>query len=165
MRRRACVETPTATFPESLGHRVVAASATLGAVFRSCTPPGQDRSSFELAPGEMEFGVGIHGERGRETRPTVPETELVAQLSAPVLAAIGAKRGDGVIAIVNGLGATHGLELSIATAELKKSLTASGIELDRVIADSFVTALDMHGLSITLLRSTEEFLAGWTSTP
>lgn len=55
-----------------LGRRVVAASATLGAAFRSCTAPGQDRPSFELAPGEMEFGIGIHGERGRETRRFLP---------------------------------------------------------------------------------------------
>ncbi|MER2086032.1 dihydroxyacetone kinase subunit DhaK [Rhodococcus erythropolis] len=147
-----------------LGRRVVAASATLGAAFRSCTAPGQDRPSFELAPGEMEFGIGIHGERGRETRPTVPAAELVAQLSEPILDAVGVERGDGVIAIVNGLGATHGLELSIATAELKSFLGDAGIGLDRVIAGSFVTALDMHGLSITLLRSTEEFLDLWDAT-
>ncbi len=69
-----------------------------------------------------------------------------------------------MIAIVNGLGATHGLELSIATAELKTFLEDAGIGLDRVIAGSFVTALDMHGLSITLLRSTEEFLDLWDAT-
>ena len=144
-----------------LGRRVVLASATLSAAFRSCTPPGQTRPSFELAPGEMEFGVGIHGERGRETRPAVTAAELVEQLAAPIVEAISAERGGGVIAIVNGLGATHDLELAIATAELKSFLDGAGIALDRVIAGSFVTALDMHGLSITLVRSTDEFLDLW----
>lgn len=144
-----------------LGRRVVSASGTLSAAFRSCTPPGQTRPSFDLAPDEMEFGVGIHGERGRETRPIATAAELVKQLAVPIVEAIGAGRGCGVIAIVNGLGATHELELAIATAELKSLLDAVGVTLDRVVAGSFVTALDMHGLSITLVRSTEEFLDLW----
>ncbi|MGC0366283.1 dihydroxyacetone kinase-like protein [Rhodococcus sp. 27YEA15] len=144
-----------------LGRRVVAAAATLSVAFRSCTPPGQSRPSFELEPGQMEFGVGIHGERGRETRPAVPAAELVEMLSAPILEAIGVSDGGGVIAIVNGLGSAHGIELAIATAELSTYLAAANISLDRVIAGSFVTALDMHGLSITLVRSTDEFLDLW----
>ncbi|RRQ29087.1 dihydroxyacetone kinase [Rhodococcus sp. Eu-32] len=144
-----------------LGRRVVSASATLSVALRSCTPPGHSVPSFQLNEGEMEFGVGIHGERGRETRATAAASELIPQLAGPVVAEIAAVEGDGVIAVVNGLGATHGLELAVATAELQSFLKSKGITLDRVIAGSFVTALDMHGLSITLLRSTEEFLDLW----
>ncbi|WP_072803453.1 dihydroxyacetone kinase subunit DhaK [Rhodococcoides yunnanense] len=144
-----------------LGRRVVSTSATLSVAFRSCTPPGRSEPSFQLNAGEMEFGVGIHGERGRDTRAAVTAAELVPRLAEPVVTDIHAAEGDGVIAIVNGLGATHGLELAIATAELRSYLTSKGIRLDRVIAGSFVTALDMHGLSITLLRSTDELLDLW----
>ncbi|MEN0140163.1 MAG: dihydroxyacetone kinase subunit DhaK [Rhodococcus sp. (in: high G+C Gram-positive bacteria)] len=145
----------------NLGRAVVSASATLSIAFRAGTPPGHSRPSFDLQPDEIEFGVGIHGERGRGTRKTAPASELVDDLVAPLLDAVGAGHGDAVIGIVNGLGSTHGLELAIATRELAQSLSKRGVELARVLSGTFVTSLDMHGLSITLVRTNEQFLELW----
>jgi dihydroxyacetone kinase-like protein len=144
-----------------LGRRVVQASATLGLAMQACTYPGQTRRSFDLSPGEVEFGVGIHGERGREVRAKTPARELVQELAHPVLEALGVSRGDAVIAIVNGLGGTHALEQAIATRELSRYLTGCGVQLARVLNGSYVTSLDMAGLSVTLVRATDEFLALW----
>lgn len=144
-----------------LGRRVVAASATLSIALRAGTPPGHLRPSFDLRPDEIEFGVGIHGERGRSTRKIAPASELVDDLVAPLLDAVGAERGDPVIAIVNGLGSTHALELAIATRELGRALDQRGVVLARVLTGTFVTSFDMHGLSITLVRVSSPFLELW----
>ncbi|WP_280399033.1 dihydroxyacetone kinase subunit DhaK [Nocardia carnea] len=151
-----------------LGRRVVAASATLGIALRAGTAPGHARPSFDLAAGEIEFGVGIHGERGRGTRPAGPVGVLVDEIVDHLAGSGRVAPGDDVIAIVNGLGATHGLELAITTRELVRALGERGIGCARLLAGSFVTSFDMHGLSITLVRATDEFIDLWNdpvSTP
>ncbi|MFD1812227.1 dihydroxyacetone kinase subunit DhaK [Rhodococcus gannanensis] len=144
-----------------LGRRVVAASSTLSVALRAGTPPGHSRPSFDLADDEIELGVGIHGEHGRGTRPLAPVGALVDDLVEQLVAGGRVSRGDGVIAIVNGLGATHSLELAIATRELVRAVKSHGIEPTRLLAGSFVTSFDMHGLSITLVRAEDGFVELW----
>ncbi|QCQ91139.1 dihydroxyacetone kinase subunit DhaK [Rhodococcus sp. SGAir0479] len=144
-----------------LGRRVVASSSTLGVALRAGTPPGHSRPSFELGENEIEFGVGIHGERGRGTRPLTPVHELIDDLVGQLVAAGRIASGDDAIAIVNGLGATHELELAIAARELARALDRRGIGHARLIAGSFVTSFDMHGLSITLVRAADDLLELW----
>ncbi|OZM75680.1 dihydroxyacetone kinase subunit DhaK [Pseudonocardia sp. MH-G8] len=141
--------------------RVAAGARTLALALSACTPPGRDRPAFALAPGEIEFGVGIHGERGIDVRSGGSARELVAQLAEPVADAIGLRRGDAVIALVNGLGATHALELSVVHRELVELLTGRGVDVVRQLVGPYVTALDMRGCSITLLRATDELLDLW----
>lgn len=144
-----------------LGRQVVASSSTLSVALRAGTPPGHARPSFDLAVNEIEIGVGIHGERGRGTRPLAPARVVVDDLVEHLVAGGRVSTGDDVIAIVNGLGATHELELAIATRELVYALDRRGIEHARLIAGSFVTSFDMHGLSITLVRATDDLVALW----
>ncbi|WP_033295821.1 dihydroxyacetone kinase subunit DhaK [Amycolatopsis jejuensis] len=141
--------------------RVAASARTLALAFTACTAPGRDRPAFELGPDEIEFGVGIHGERGIEVRKAAPAAELVAQLAEPVVDALGLAAGEKVIALVNGLGATHGLELAVAHEELVSFLAARDIVVARALVGSYVTALDMKGCSITLVRAPAEFVDRW----
>lgn len=145
----------------AVGRRVVASSSTLGVALRAGTPPGHDRPSFDLGENEIEFGVGIHGERGRGTRPLAPARELIDDLVDQLVTGGPVHPGDDVIAIVNGLGATHDLELAIATRELVHALDRRAIGHPRLLAGSFVTSFDMHGLSITLVRATDELVELW----
>ncbi|WP_435061177.1 dihydroxyacetone kinase subunit DhaK [Amycolatopsis thermoflava] len=145
----------------ALGERIVSSARTLALALEACTQPGQDRPSFDLPDGEIEFGVGIHGEHGVGRRPYAPVRELVGDLTKPLVAALGLDRGDEVIAIVNGLGATHGLELSVVHRELGGFLDGLGVRIGRALVGSYVTALDMRGCSITLLRADDELLALW----
>lgn len=144
-----------------LGRRVVASSSTLGVALRAGTPPGHSRPSFDLGENEIEFGVGIHGERGRGTRPLAPVGELVDDLVEQLVAGGRVGTGDDVIALVNGLGATHELELAIATRELVRALDKRGIGHIRLLAGSFVTSFDMHGLSVTLVRAADDLVELW----
>nr|BFE37386.1 dihydroxyacetone kinase subunit DhaK [Actinomadura rugatobispora] len=144
-----------------LGRRVAGAARTMALALEACTHPGRLRPSFEIADDEVEFGVGIHGERGVGRRPRGPARELVAELARPVVEALGLARGASVIAIVNGLGGTHGLELSAAHRELTRLLDGLGITVVRSLVGPYVTALDMKGMSITLVRADDELLDLW----
>jgi dihydroxyacetone kinase-like protein len=144
-----------------LGKRVTAGARTLALALSSCTQPGQSRPSFELADTEVEFGVGIHGEHGVGRRPFAPARTLVEELTRPVLAALDVRGGDAVIAIVNGLGATHPLELSVVHHELARLLDTEGVRLARSLVGSYVTSLDMRGCSITLLRADDDLIDLW----
>jgi dihydroxyacetone kinase-like protein len=144
-----------------LGKRITASARTMALALASCTQPGQSRPSFDLADTEIEFGVGIHGEHGVGRRPFAPVHDLVAELTRPILTALDLHRGNQVIAIVNGLGGTHALELSLAHNELAQLLDAEGIRLARSLVGSYVTSLDMRGCSITLLRADNYLIELW----
>nr|WP_086006538.1 dihydroxyacetone kinase subunit DhaK [Nocardia araoensis] len=144
-----------------LGCRVVASARTMALALAACTHPGQHQPSFELSSAEVEYGVGIHGERGTGVLPFGPARELVEALVAPIVAALELTTGDPVITIVNGLGSAHPLELSLVHHELCDVLATRGITPARALVGSCVTALDMHGCSITLLRATDEILRLW----
>jgi dihydroxyacetone kinase-like protein len=80
---------------------------------------------------------------------------------APIAGALELARGDRVIAIVNGLGSTHALELSLMFAETAAVLDAMGVLIARSLVGSYVTSLDMAGCSITLVRAEPDLLALW----
>ena len=105
--------------------------------------------------------MGIHGERGIETRSTTGAAELVESLVTPLVESVGLRRGDSVLAIVNGLGATHGLELGVAARETRRVLDGRGIGVARSLVGPYVTSLDMKGLSITLTALTDDLVKFW----
>ncbi|TCP56706.1 dihydroxyacetone kinase DhaK subunit [Tamaricihabitans halophyticus] len=145
----------------ALGRRVVDSARTMALALAACTQPGQDRPSFDLPADEVEFGVGIHGEHGVGRRPFALARELVPQLAEPVVRALGLASGASVLAIVNGLGATHALELSVVHQELSDYLNGLGVEVARSLVGPYVTALDMRGCSVTLLRADAELIELW----
>jgi dihydroxyacetone kinase-like protein len=145
----------------ALGRDVAAGSRSMAIALEAPTHPGASGPSFELAHDEIEFGVGIHGERGIERRPFAPARELADLLCTPIADALGLGAGDRVIVIVNGLGATHLLELSVMFAETATLLDSRGIEVARSLVGPYVTSLDMAGCSITLVRATAELLELW----
>ena len=145
----------------ALGQRVAAGSRSLAIALEACTHPGAAGPSFELGEGEVEFGVGIHGERGIDRRAFAPAREFAEMLVRPIVQALALERGERVIAIVNGLGSTHPLELSLMFAEAADLLESSGIEVARSLVGSYVTSLDMAGCSITLVRATADLIELW----
>ncbi|MEU0810597.1 dihydroxyacetone kinase subunit DhaK [Streptomyces sp. NPDC005970] len=145
----------------SLGRRVAGYARTLSLALRAGTHPGADEPAFVLPDGEIELGVGIHGERGTGRIPFADADTLVGQLVDPVVSALELSRGSSVIAIVNGLGGTSPLELSIAVRAAHRRLKDLGITVARSLAGSYVTSLDMHGVSVTLLPAEDSLLPLW----
>jgi phosphoenolpyruvate---glycerone phosphotransferase subunit DhaK len=145
----------------ALGADVAEQSRSMAIALTAPTHPGAGEPSFELGHDEIELGVGIHGERGIDRRPFAPAAELAEMLVPPIAQALALSRGDEVIAIVNGLGSTHPLELSVMFLEAARLLDGLGVAVARSLVGPYVTSLDMAGCSITLVRMRPELLELW----
>ncbi len=143
------------------GRDVVTRSRSLALALDACTHPGDSSAAFELGPDEVEFGVGIHGERGVSRIRFASADELVEHLVGPLVADLGLSRGDGAVAIVNGLGGTYPIELSLVARQVHRLLGAQGVAVSRSLVGSYVTSLDMHGVSLTLTHADDELLRAW----
>jgi dihydroxyacetone kinase-like protein len=134
---------------------------SMGLALTSCTVPAVGHPTFELGPDEMELGVGIHGEPGRETVPLAPARDIAAMLVEPILADLPFRSGDDVLCFVNGLGGTPLIELYVMFNEVSAILRGHGVRIARSLVGSYITSLDMAGTSVTLLRLDDELLSLW----
>ena len=144
-----------------LCRRVNANGRSMGMALTSCTVPMVGKPTFELGPDEIEIGVGIHGEPGRERRPAAAAHDVVETLATAILDDLPFGRGDRVLAFVNGMGGTPLMELYVVYDELHRLLEDRGIVAARNLIGSYITSLDMAGCSITLLRLDDELAALW----
>jgi dihydroxyacetone kinase-like protein len=130
------------------------------------TTPAKGSPTFDLPAGELELGIGIHGEPGRERRPMMTSGEIAAAAVDAVLTDLGPR--NPVLVLVNGMGATPLLELYGFNAEVQRVLGERGVAVARTLVGNYVTSLDMAGASVTLCEIDEELLGLWdapVSTP
>ena len=135
-----------------VGEKVIANVRTMGIALSSCTPPVRGTSLFEIADGEMEVGIGIHGEPGRERRPMGTATEIVDVLLDAIVPDLPFNSGDEVALMVNGLGGTPISELYLLYGIAHKKLAAKGISVFRSYVGEYCTSLEMAGAHISLLK-------------
>jgi len=134
---------------------------SMGMALTSCTVPAAGKPTFELGEDEMEIGIGIHGEPGRERMPLEAADRIVDRLLDAVLGDLPFNSGDRVLAFVNGMGGTPLIELYIAMRRVAEVLAERGLRLERSLVGSYITSLEMAGLSITMLRLDDELLRLW----
>ncbi|XP_050407646.1 triokinase/FMN cyclase [Patella vulgata] len=132
---------------------------TIGLSLAPCSVPGSG-PSFKLEQDEMELGLGIHGEAGvKRLKLTNVQTAISTMLDHMTNQAtkthLELAKGDAVGVIVNNLGGTSILELNIAAKEAISYLENKGLTVDRVYCGSFMTALEMAGISLTVLKLNE----------
>ncbi|WPF66133.1 dihydroxyacetone kinase subunit DhaK [Corynebacterium sp. 22KM0430] len=120
--------------------------------------PTSGNKTFDLGSGQMEVGVGIHGERGTSREAISPAAEVVDRLLGEIVCSLGLERGEEVIFLVNGLGGTSSLELHLLFGQAAAWLERHGITIRRSLVGNYVTALNMAGASLTLARTTEEIV-------
>ncbi|MFI5495845.1 dihydroxyacetone kinase subunit DhaK [Actinoplanes sp. NPDC051859] len=144
-----------------VARQVNANARSMGLALTSCTVPAAGKPTFDLPDGQMEIGIGIHGEPGRRRVPIAPATEIAEMLLTPILADLDFTSGSGVIAFVNGMGATPQLELYLMYHEVAEILGKHGITVARSLVGSYITSLDMAGCSVTLLRADDDLLRLW----
>ncbi|XP_048490224.1 putative 3,4-dihydroxy-2-butanone kinase isoform X2 [Beta vulgaris subsp. vulgaris] len=135
---------------------------TMGVALSVCTLPGQVTSD-RLGPGKMELGLGIHGEPGAAVADLQPADVVVAHVLMQILSSethyVPIERGNNVVLMINGLGATPVMELMIAAGKAVPMLQLEhGLAVDRMYTGSFMTSLDMAGLSITVMKVDEAIL-------
>ncbi|WP_424889239.1 dihydroxyacetone kinase subunit DhaK [Streptomyces sp. XH2] len=144
---------------EALARRVNEASRSFGVALAACTTPAKGSPTFDLPAGELELGVGIHGEPGRERRAMMTSGEIADFAVDAVLTDL--QPGGPVLLLVNGAGGTPLLELYGFTAEVHRVLQERGVPVARTLVGNYVTSLDMAGASVTLCRADEEILRLW----
>ncbi len=144
----------------ALAKKVNGQGRSMGVALTSCTVPAAGKPTFDLGEQEMELGIGIHGEPGRERVPLAPAKDVAAMLVEPILADLDYS-GSPVIAMVNGMGGTPLLELYIMYNEVSKILAGHGITIARNLVGNYITSLEMAGCSVTLLKADDELLKLW----
>jgi phosphoenolpyruvate---glycerone phosphotransferase subunit DhaK len=133
----------------------------MGMALTSCTVPAAGKPTFDIGDDEMEIGIGIHGEPGRERRKLAPADEITEALATPILDDLPFQSGDRVLAFVNGMGGTPLLELYVVYRKLAEILDGREVTIARNLVGNYITSLEMAGCSITLLKLDDELIRLW----
>ncbi|GAA2700861.1 dihydroxyacetone kinase subunit DhaK [Actinoplanes palleronii] len=139
-----------------IGRKVNDVTRTMGVGLTACTPPAKGSPLFELGADEIEFGVGIHGEPGRERRRLTDADAIVDALLDAVVPDLPYQSGDRVALMINGLGGTPVSELYLLYRHAHQRLAERGIRVGRSYVNEYCTSLDMAGASLTLVRLDDE---------
>ena len=142
----------------AMARAAVESLATMGVSFSAGTSPAVGKPSFDLCEREMELGLGIHGEPGVKRTHLQTADELTETLLTEILK--HGRFGDEkrVAVMVNNLGATTEMELAIVARHAMPFLESKGFTVDRIYAGTFLSSLDMAGISISVLGVNDERL-------
>ena len=145
----------------AIGDRVNNNVRTMGVALSACTVPHAGLPSFDLEDNEIEIGIGIHGEPGRHKIPLESADAITDRLLEPVLGDLGIAAGDKVLLFVNGMGGTPLSELYIVYRRAARVIAERGATVERNLVGNYITALEMQGCSISVLRLDEELTGLW----
>lgn len=138
--------------------------ASMGLSFSAGTSPAVGKPSFELGEDEMELGLGIHGEPGVKRTQLQGADKLTETLLGEILKYGNFGEEKRVAVMVNNLGATTEMELAIIARHAVPFLESKGYTIERIYAGTFLSSLDMAGISISVLGINDEWL-GWLDAP
>ena len=139
----------------------VDSTRTMGIGISPTILPTVGKPTFELADGEMEIGIGIHGEPGVHRGPLESADAVTDRLLDPIVADLELREGERVAVLVNGLGATPLEELYVMYRRVHARLGELGVEIERRYVGEFATSLEMAGASITVCRLTPQLSELW----
>jgi len=134
---------------------------SMGMALTSCTVPAAGKPTFDLAEDEMEVGIGIHGEPGRQRLPLAPAKEVAAMLVEPILGDLDFTGDSGAIVMMNGMGGTPLIELYLMYHEVAQVLEKSGVAVARCLVGNYITSLEMAGCSVTILKADDDLVGLW----
>ncbi|PBB20976.1 dihydroxyacetone kinase subunit DhaK [Mesorhizobium sp. WSM4313] len=146
---------------KALGDRVNAATRSMGVALTSGTVPAAGKPTFEIGDGEMEFGVGIHGEPGRRRDKLKSADAIAEEVCAAIAGDFGDRAKGPALLFVNGFGGTPSMELYLMYNSARRVFEKQGVTVVRSLVGSYVTSLDMAGCSITLTMLDDETSALW----
>ncbi|KPU45708.1 PTS-dependent dihydroxyacetone kinase, dihydroxyacetone-binding subunit DhaK [Oxobacter pfennigii] len=146
----ACLEEVKAA-----AEKAIANIRSMGMAMSACILPAVGKPGFELCENEIEIGMGIHGEPGVERTSIKTAAETADILLSKILADYDYS-GSEVALLINGLGATPLMELYIVNNEAEKILSSKGIKIYKTFVGNYMTALEMSGCSITLMKLDKE---------
>lgn len=144
---------------KAIAEKTIMNTRTMGAALSPCIIPGVGKPNFILDEGEMEVGIGIHGEPGVERRTILTADQTADVLLNTILDDIPFQSGDRVAVMINGMGATPSMELYIVYRRVNQILNERNITPHAVFVGEYMTSLEMTGLSITLMRLDDELIS------
>ena len=145
----------------AIARRVNERARSFGVALSSCTPPAAGKTIFDLSDGQIELGIGIHGEPGRRREQIRTAREIVEVMTEAVLSDLDPSEGSRVLPFVNGMGGTPQIELYLLYGEVERQLRAAGLVPVRNLVGSYITSLEMAGASLTVLELDDELLSLW----
>jgi len=169
----------------TLGRRLTQGGRSMGIALTSCIVPARGKPTFELGDREAEFGIGVHGEPGRERITMENADAITRRLASSIIedqeytrtlrewsekqvawidiefTSAPFKSGDRVLAFVNNMGGTPISELFIIYRKLAEICAQKGLTIVRNLIGAYMTSLEMQGCSITLLKMDDEMVRLW----
>ncbi len=142
----------------SLAQQAADNVGTMGVSLSAGIVPAVGKASFTLGENEMELGLGIHGEPGVQRVPLTSADKVIDTLLKQIMSALPLRSGERVVALLNNLGATTTMELAILARRVAFALESCGLVTERFYAGTFMSSLEMAGVSLSLLRVDEELL-------
>jgi phosphoenolpyruvate---glycerone phosphotransferase subunit DhaK len=146
---------------QKIGTAIATRLVSVGVAFAGPSNPVTGRAGFKVPDGEVEFGVGIHGEPGRRRIQHGGAADLVSQMLKPMIASLGRNRSKPMLLLVNGLGGTPLIEQYAVCDAAHRQLRGAGIEVARTLVGSHVTSLNTPGCSLTLAPLDETLIGLW----
>jgi dihydroxyacetone kinase-like protein len=141
---------------EAVARKAVDSCRSIGVALTPCTVPAAGRPTFEIGDGEMEFGMGIHGEPGVRRGPIRPADEIAEEMVTVLTKDMPLQSGDRVSVLVNSLGATPPEELYIVYRYVSRRLAAMGVSIVMPLVGRYATSMEMAGMSLTVCRLDDE---------
>lgn len=141
---------------KEVAEKTVANARSMGMAIHPCAIPAAGEPNFTLKENEMEVGIGIHGEPGIERKAIARADEIATELTAKILSDLNVAKNDEVAVMVNGLGATPEMELFIVNKKVQEILAEKQINVYQTFVGEYMTALEMAGCSVTLLKLDDE---------
>lgn len=137
---------------KALAEQLVPNIKTIGLALSGATVPEVGQPGFVLDEDEFEYGVGIHGEPGYRKEKLQPSKSLAEELVGKLVASFDLASGDKYGVLINGLGATPLMEQYVFANDVAELLAQKGIEVSYKKLGNYMTAIDMAGLSLTLIQ-------------
>jgi dihydroxyacetone kinase len=137
----------------------LADTRSLGVAISPCTLPGASKANFQLGEGEMEIGMGIHGEQGILRIQREDADAVVDRMMELLIADLKPVKGERLAVLVNSLGATPLEELYIAYNRIADIAASRDLVIERSFIGRYATSLEMSGFSISLLKLNDKRLA------
>ena len=141
---------------ERIAQKAVAHVRSMGVAVSAGSIPETGRPTFELADDEIEIGMGAHGEAGIARQKLLPADEVADQIMASILGDMTLASGDEVALLINNLGATTMMEMLIVNRHIRRILEQRDVRVRRTDVGAWLTAQEMAGFSVTLLRLDDE---------
>ena len=129
---------------------------TMGVALSACSLPHTRRPNFQLPAGQMEIGMGIHGEPGVRRGQLQGADAVADEIMDAIMEEMGAKAGDEVAVLLNSLGSTPLMELYILYARVAERLSGAGLTIHTSLVGPYCTSLEMAGASITVMHLDHE---------